>query len=86
MSTVATPAPAPAPRRRRRRSGLQRRQTRIGWLLLIPSLAVVAFVALFPLGRTIYQSFTNQEFLAGSSASQVLPQIKSRLEQILKSK
>jgi trehalose/maltose transport system permease protein len=62
MSTVATPAPAP---RRRRRTGLQRRQTRIAWVLLIPSLAVVAFVALFPLGRTIYQSFTNQEFLAG---------------------
>jgi trehalose/maltose transport system permease protein len=63
MSTVATPAPVP--RRRRRRTGLQRRQTRIAWVLLIPSLAVVGFVALFPLGRTIYQSFTNQEFLAG---------------------
>ena len=62
MSTVATPAPVP---RRRRRTKLQRRQTRIAWVLLIPSLAVVAFVALFPLGRTIYQSFTNQEFLAG---------------------
>jgi trehalose/maltose transport system permease protein len=62
MSTVATPAPA---RRRRRRTGLQRRQTRVAWVLLIPSLAVVGFVALFPLGRTIYQSFTNQEFLAG---------------------
>src|SRR5205823_7325670 len=48
-----------------RRSGLQRRQTRIGWFLLVPSLAVVGFVAIFPLGRTIYQSFTNQEFLAG---------------------
>ena len=62
MSTVATPAPAA---RRRRRTKLQRRQTRIAWILLIPSLAVVAFVALFPLGRTIYQSFTNEEFLAG---------------------
>src|SRR5919204_996852 len=62
MSTVATPASVP---RRRRRTGLQRRQTRIAWVLLIPSLAVVGFVALFPLGRTIYQSFTNQEFLAG---------------------
>jgi trehalose/maltose transport system permease protein len=64
MSSVATPAPAP-PRRRRRRTKLQRRQTRIGWLLLIPALAVVAFVAIYPLGKTIYQSFTNQEFLAG---------------------
>src|SRR5216110_3014691 len=63
MSTVATPAPVP--KRRRRRTKLQRRQTRLGWLLLLPALAVVAFVAIYPLGKTIYQSFTNQEFLAG---------------------
>jgi trehalose/maltose transport system permease protein len=62
MSTVATPAATP---RRRRRTGLQRRQTRLGWLLLLPALAAVSFVALFPLGKTIYLSFTNQEFLAG---------------------
>jgi len=64
MSTVATPAPVPR-RRRRRRTKLQRRPTRLGWLLLVPALAVVAFVALYPLGKTVYQSFTNQEFLAG---------------------
>ena len=64
MSSVATPAPAPR-RRRRRRTKLQRRQTRLAWLLLIPALAVVAFVAIYPLGKTVYQSFTNQEFLAG---------------------
>ena len=63
MSTVATPAPAP--RRRRRRGALQRRQTRIGWLLLLPALAAVGFVALYPLGKTVYESFTNQEFLQG---------------------
>jgi trehalose/maltose transport system permease protein len=62
MSTVATPVPT---RRRRRRTKLQRRQTRLAWLLLLPALAAVAFVAMYPLGRTIYQSFTNQEFLAG---------------------
>src|SRR3954465_14910944 len=62
MSTVATPAPAP---RRRRKSRLQRRQSRIAWLLLVPALAVVAFVAMYPLGKTVYYSFTNQEFLAG---------------------
>src|SRR3954467_7100886 len=62
MSTVATPAPAP---RRRRKSRLQRRQSRIAWLLLVPALAVVAFVAIYPLGKTIYYSFTNQEFLQG---------------------
>src|SRR5436309_8053672 len=63
MSTVATPAPAP--RRRRRRSKLRRRQTRLAWLLLVPALAVVACVAIYPLGKTVYQSFTDQEFLAG---------------------
>jgi trehalose/maltose transport system permease protein len=64
MSSVATPAPAPR-RRRPRRTKLQRRQTRLAWLLLLPSLLVVAFVAIYPLGKTIYQSFTDQEFLAG---------------------
>jgi trehalose/maltose transport system permease protein len=63
MSTVATRAPGP--RRRRRRGALQRRQTRIGWLLLLPALAAVGFVALYPLGKTVYESFTNQEFLQG---------------------
>jgi trehalose/maltose transport system permease protein len=64
MSTVATPAPVPR-RRRRRGTKLRRRQTRVAWLLLLPALATVAFVAIYPLGKTIYQSFTNQEFLAG---------------------
>ena len=62
MSSVATPAPV---RRRRRRSKLRRRQSRVAWLLLLPALAAVAFVAIYPLGKTIYQSFTNEEFLAG---------------------
>jgi trehalose/maltose transport system permease protein len=61
MASVATPAPT---RRRGRRTKLQRRQTRLAWLLLLPSLAVVALVALYPLGKTVFQSFTNQEFLA----------------------
>jgi trehalose/maltose transport system permease protein len=64
MSSVATPAPVPR-RRRRRSTKLQRRQTRLAWLLLLPALAVVVFVAIYPLGKTVYQSFTNQEFLAG---------------------
>src|SRR5881392_1215742 len=64
MSSVATPAPVPR-RRRRRGTKLQRRQTRLAWLLLLPALAVVVVVAIYPLGKTVYQSFTNQEFLAG---------------------
>ncbi|MGB2876220.1 MAG: sugar ABC transporter permease [Gaiellaceae bacterium] len=65
MNTTQADAPLAArPRRRRRSTRLQRRQTRLAWILLAPSLAVVAFVAFYPLGRTIYQSFTNQSFLA----------------------
>jgi trehalose/maltose transport system permease protein len=63
MNSVATPAQVP--RRRRRRSKLQARQTRTAWLLLVPALAAVAFVAIYPLGKTIYQSFTNEQFLQG---------------------
>jgi trehalose/maltose transport system permease protein len=44
---------------------LQRRQTRLGWVFLLPALVAVSFVALYPLGKTIYQSFTDQEFLQG---------------------
>ncbi len=50
--------------RRKRSSGLQRKQTRLAWLMLTPALLVVAFVAFYPLGQTIYQSFTDQQFLA----------------------
>jgi len=32
--------------------------------MLIPAIAVVALVAIYPLARTVYQSFTNQQFLA----------------------
>jgi trehalose/maltose transport system permease protein len=61
MASVATPVPTG--RRRRRGTKLQRRQTRLAWLLLLPSLLVVALVAFYPLAKTVYQSFTDQEFL-----------------------
>jgi trehalose/maltose transport system permease protein len=35
--------------------------------MLLPALAAVSFVALYPLGRTVYQSFTNEEFLTGGA-------------------
>jgi trehalose/maltose transport system permease protein len=59
VTTVARPR-----LRRRRSTRLQRRQTRLAWMLLAPSLAVVVLVAFYPLGQTIYQSFTNKQFLA----------------------
>ncbi len=44
----------------RRTSALTKSRTRTAWLLLIPTLLVVAVVAAFPLGQTIYLSFTNE--------------------------
>src|SRR5919198_2337121 len=60
-----TPVPTRAVVRRRRRSKLQRRQTMLAWILLLPALAVVGFVAFYPLGKTVYYSFTDQQFLSG---------------------
>jgi trehalose/maltose transport system permease protein len=61
VSTV----PAAMKTKRRRRTRLQRKQTRLAWLMMAPALVAVALVALYPLGDTIRQSFTNQQFLAG---------------------
>jgi trehalose/maltose transport system permease protein len=52
------------PSRRRGSSRLRRKQTRLAWIMLAPALALVAIVALYPLGVTIFQSFTNKQFLA----------------------
>ncbi len=35
--------------------------------MLLPALLIVGFVAFFPLGRTIYQSFTDEQFLGGTA-------------------
>jgi trehalose/maltose transport system permease protein len=51
------------PRLRRRSSALRRKQTRLAWVMLAPALGVVGLVALYPLGVTVYQSFTNKQFL-----------------------
>src|SRR5919109_2620325 len=60
-----TPVPTRPMVRRRRGSALQRRQTILAWIFLLPALAVVGFVAFYPLGKTVYYSFTDQQFLAG---------------------
>ena len=75
MSQQVAGAPSKAaPAARRRASFLQgpqtawgRRRERLGWLLVLPSLLVVAFVALYPLIRTFMLSFTNQR-LSGTRA------------------
>jgi trehalose/maltose transport system permease protein len=56
-----------APVRRRGGFTLQQRQVRLAWLMLVPALAVLVFVALYPLAKTIYASFTNEQFLGTST-------------------
>jgi trehalose/maltose transport system permease protein len=51
-----------AARGRRPRLALQSKQTRLAWILLAPTIAVVLFVAGYPLVRTVYQSFTDESF------------------------
>ena len=66
MSATQPTATGPARRPRRRRSTrLQRKQTRLAWLMLTPALVVMAFIAFYPLGQTVYDSFTDRQFLAG---------------------
>ena len=52
-------------------SPLLRIQTRLAWLLLIPTLAVVAFVALVPLIETIRLSFTDARLASSRPTSWV---------------
>lgn len=62
MSTAqGQPTASPAARSKPagRGSELQRSQTRLAWILLAPTLILIAFVALWPLAQTIWSSFTN---------------------------
>ena len=66
MSATQPTTTAAARRPRRRRSTrLQRKQTRLAWLMLTPALVVMAFIAFYPLGQTVYDSFTDRQFLGG---------------------
>ncbi|HET9015191.1 MAG TPA: sugar ABC transporter permease [Thermomicrobiaceae bacterium] len=68
--TPARPASPP-----RRGLSLRSRQARLAWLMLAPALAVVAFVALYPLVQTIWLSFTNAQL--GSTVSPVSVGLKN---------
>ncbi len=56
---AGTPAAAAGVRGRRAARTQKQDQTRLAWLMLLPTLAIVAFVAIWPLLQTIYQSFTD---------------------------
>lgn len=63
MSTVPEVRPAAVPAAGRgRTTTLQRRQARLAWFMLTPTLLIVAAIALWPLLQTIYQSFTDAAF------------------------
>ncbi len=44
------------------RTALQNKQTQLAWMLMAPTIAVIIFVAAYPLGRTFYDSFTDASF------------------------
>ena len=46
---------------------LQERQARLAWMMLVPVLVVLVLVALYPLGSTIYASFTDEQFLGSNT-------------------
>ncbi len=49
----------------RRALSHEAQRTRLAWLFLLPTLAIVAFVAIWPLIQTVYQSFTDARLASG---------------------
>lgn len=47
---------------RRATTELRAKQTRLAWIMLAPTIVVIALVAAYPLGRTIYDSLTDASF------------------------
>ncbi|WP_437995591.1 sugar ABC transporter permease [Sorangium sp. So ce185] len=52
-------------------ASFEKRRQRRAWLFLLPTLVVVAFVALYPLAQTFYLSFTNARLGTGEPATLV---------------
>jgi trehalose/maltose transport system permease protein len=59
---IVPPAGTQRPPRRRTTTALQSKQTRLAWLLMSPTIAVVVLVAAYPLIRTFINSFTDAAF------------------------
>jgi trehalose/maltose transport system permease protein len=70
MSAIQSTTERRLPPKRRRSTRLQRKQTLLAWTMLLPALVLVALVAIYPLGRTVYDSFTNRQFLEGLQATE----------------
>jgi trehalose/maltose transport system permease protein len=52
-------------------NSLERKDTRLAWTLLAPSLLIVALIAFYPLGMVFYNSFTNKGFATNTKVSYV---------------
>lgn len=52
---------------RKTAASFERGKTRLAWTLLTPTLVLIAFVALWPLLQTIYQSFTDARLASGEA-------------------
>jgi trehalose/maltose transport system permease protein len=61
-ATVERPSVAPV---KQRTLALHAQQARLAWLMLLPTIVGIAFVAVYPLGRTFYDSLTDASFGAG---------------------
>ncbi len=53
----------------KRLNRLERKEGRLAWLLLAPSLAIVAFIAVYPLVTVFYTSLTDKTFASSSKVS-----------------
>jgi trehalose/maltose transport system permease protein len=66
MTAISRPGPLSATKRKS--NSLRRSQTRLAWLMLAPALLGIVLVALYPFARTVYQSFTDAQFIAPTPA------------------
>jgi trehalose/maltose transport system permease protein len=62
---VSTAQQVAAVGRRATTSSWERGKVRLAWMFLAPTLAVIVFVALWPLVQTVYQSFTDARLASG---------------------
>src|SRR5579872_6206044 len=62
MTVAEAERPAAVVLTAHRRTALQNKQTRLAWLLMLPTILVILFVAAYPLVRTFYDSFTDAAF------------------------
>lgn len=50
---------------------LAQQEERLAYLLLLPTFMVIILIAIYPLGKVFYSSFTNQRFASGQSVEYV---------------